>query len=119
MPFRSVGLTEKRAMLKVIRKNDNGQHVFFCPGCKCGHYIDSGWQFNGDYEKPTISPSVLVKSVELPEKLSIDWKDVPLGTRHPEAKDTVCHSFINAGQIQFLDDCTHALKGQTVPLETF
>jgi hypothetical protein len=27
-----------------------------------------------------------------------------------------CHVFITNGQIQFLDDCTHALKGQTVPI---
>ena len=28
----------------------------------------------------------------------------------------VCHTFIRAGQIEFLGDCTHALKGQTIPL---
>lgn len=28
----------------------------------------------------------------------------------------VCHSFVRAGRIEFLGDCTHALAGQTVPL---
>ena len=28
----------------------------------------------------------------------------------------ICHSFVKAGNIQFLGDCTHALAGQTVPL---
>lgn len=31
-------------------------------------------------------------------------------------RDEVCHSFVRAGKIEFLGDCTHALKGQTVPL---
>lgn len=28
----------------------------------------------------------------------------------------VCHSFVTAGRIEFLPDCTHALAGQTVDL---
>jgi hypothetical protein len=31
-----------------------------------------------------------------------------------EGGKDVCHSFVRDGQIQFLGDCTHALKGQTV-----
>jgi len=27
-----------------------------------------------------------------------------------------CHSFVRDGRIEFLSDCTHALKGQTVDL---
>lgn len=104
---------------KVVRDNDQGQHVFFCPGCKCGHFVNDKWTFNGNYEKPTFSQSILVESVEMPEELSIPWKDVPLGKRHPEAKDTRCHSYVTGGNIQFLDDCTHELKGQTVELKTF
>ena len=30
--------------------------------------------------------------------------------------NTVCHSFVTDGRIQFLADCTHALAGQTVDL---
>ncbi len=77
--------------------------VFFCPGCKSGHQIRTGngeWTFNGDTERPTISPSVLTW-----------WNEGSV--KHQ------CHSFVRDGQIQFLDDCTHALKGQTVPLEDF
>lgn len=31
--------------------------------------------------------------------------------------DSRCHSFVRNGQWQFLEDSTHALAGQTVPLE--
>ena len=55
------------------------------------------WGWNGDAEKPTFTPSVLVR---------YNWSD---GER-------VCHSFVTDGQIQFLGDCTHALAGQTVDI---
>ena len=72
---------------------------FFCPGCQARHAINDTWEFNGDYEKPTVSPSVLVT-----------W---PEG---PERKENRCHSFIRDGKIEFLHDCTHALAGKTVEL---
>ena len=90
-------------MPKVHKLNGgNFDFAFFCPGCNCCHGIDSKrWSFNMDMEKPTISPSILVT----------------VG-HHPDAPD-VCHSFVTDGKIQFLDDCTHPLKGQTVELEEF
>lgn len=74
------------------------EYIFDCPGCGYGHGFKTQgdgpcWTFNGDMEKPTISPSLLVTG---------QYK---------------CHSFIRDGQIQFLSDCDHALAGQTVPLE--
>lgn len=55
------------------------------------------WGWNGSLEKPTFIPSLLMRSSR------------PNG-------EHVCHSFIRDGRIQFLADCTHALKGQTVDL---
>ena len=34
----------------------------------------------------------------------------------PEQTAVVCHSFVRAGQIEFLGDCTHEFAGQTVPM---
>ncbi len=81
-------------------------HMIFCPACKCGHLFyngkqrgnDTAWSFDGNVENPTFSPSMLVYESNC----------------HPR-----CHSFVRNGQIQFLSDCTHELKGQTVPLEDF
>ncbi len=70
-----------------------------CPGCGCSHYFDARWAFNGDQERPTFEPSLLV--YENPNS-------VPPSPR--------CHSFVREGRIQFLGDCTHALAGQTVDL---
>lgn len=74
-------------------------YIFECPGCKCNHsFRVPPWGFNGDLNKPTVEGSVLVT-----------WP-------HKGGTD-ICHSFVKDGMIQFLDDCTHELKGQTVELE--
>ena len=72
-----------------------------CPGCNCRHQTPtegypSVWTWNGSIDAPTLSPSVLVTR--------------PSGGAR-------CHCFIVDGQIQFLGDCTHALAGQTVPMD--
>lgn len=57
----------------------------------------SGWQWNGDTENPTLSPSILTRTED---------KNGPI----------VCHSFVRDGMIEFLMDCTHEFAGKTVPL---
>lgn len=74
--------------------------LFHCPGCKYDHWVATTgdrprWTFNGDFDKPTFSPSILVNQ------------------SHPSKR---CHSFVKEGKIQFLSDCWHDLKGQTVDL---
>lgn len=72
---------------------------FHCPGCKCGHgFRVKGkqgpvWQWNGDLDKATFSPSLLCN------------KDEPARR---------CHSLVHDGKIQFLGDCFHDLKNKTV-----
>lgn len=90
-----------------IRGFGNGIWVFHCPGCGYGHPFHTdpkhhpthqSWEWNGSVDSPTISPSLLI------------FKDVPAQR---------CHSFIKDGRIQFLDDCFHALKGQTVDIPDY
>lgn len=107
-------------MSKAIREEDyagfhrdayDGRWYIFCPGCykwqQQQHPDDSRYwvngsihcfsesvhQFNGDIERPTLSPSLLAHN--------------EVGT---------CHSLVKDGKIQFLGDCTHSLAGQTVDL---
>lgn len=71
--------------------------MFYCPGCEQGHrFDDKTWTFNGDLENPTLSPSYL--------------------TGHNNYTERRCHSYVKNGKIQFLGDCFHELKGQTVDL---
>lgn len=89
---------------------------FWCPACDKTHAIvfdtPTGWTFNGDLEAPTITPSVKVTARQWSEEFSFHRPQhhvAPGGT-------IICHSFVTDGRIQFLDDCTHGLAGQTVDL---
>ena len=96
----------KPKVLKHDRLDASGgqRWSFYCPGCQCGHTFivggGRGWSFNEDRETPTVSPSLLTS---IPE-------------REGRPAKTLCHLFVEGGRIRFLDDCDHALKGQTVPV---
>jgi len=81
---------------------NNERFLFWCPGCKDNHQIKTGgpgpcWEFNGDLDKPTCNPSLLVRYGDKPG-------------------DKRCHSFIRDGKMHFCDDCTHELAGQVVEI---
>jgi hypothetical protein len=93
------------------------RYYVFCPGCYeaskdkypddqrfwlngCLHcFSASVHQFDGNLERPTISPSLLCTY-----------------TDHETGQNFVCHSFIKDGRIQYLGDCTHVFANQTVDL---
>jgi len=86
---------------KIVYDFREGHHAIHCPGCKNVHLFnceERGWKFNGDYDKPTFTPSMLVNQHD---------------------PKTRCHSFVTDGNIRFLSDCFHDLKNKTVPLEKF
>lgn len=86
---------------------------FFCPGCDGVHAVNHTWYFNGDVEKPTFSPSILVNGTK--EITDDECTSIMRGEKIKPIPN-VCHSFITDGNIQFLSDCTHKLAGQTVKL---
>ena len=102
-----------------IKAISTGGYSYRCP-CGDMHYVTSSWQFSGDHEKPTFSPSVLVRSGHYAKAATPTdcWCDY--NAKHPGDELTftcyVCHSFIRDGMVQFLSDCTHRLAGQTVEL---
>lgn len=102
-----------------LRTAEGGRFLFWCPGCGEAHMVGPSWTFNGNGDKPTFSPSVLVTGVQAKHdgdgKWTGDWVVGADGQPLPQR----CHSFINDGRIQFLPDCTHALAGQTVELPDF
>jgi hypothetical protein len=103
----------------------HGHLSFKCPGCGQTHTIGVGagpgprWDYNGDPDAPTFMPSVLARSGHRVDGDMVNcW--CKYNAQHPDEPDpficTICHSFVTDGRIQFLDDCTHALAGQTVDL---
>ena len=97
--------------------------AYWCQGCEKRHvvWIDAPdrpcWTWNGNAERPTFAPSVLVRWTEhmppvTPENLE-EWKVNPWSQTDI---DHICHTFITDGRVQFLGDCTHRLAGQTLEL---
>ena len=81
----------------------------YCPGCGHDHvyYTEKEsqyhvlWTFvNGDLEKPTFKASMLVNP-----------NNDPSYNR--------CHYFVTDGKIQYLNDCTHNMKGQTIEMKEY
>ncbi|ECW1086640.1 anaerobic dehydrogenase [Salmonella enterica] len=79
-----------------------GSIYFHCPGCNMLHpYRVSGqatgpiWQWNNNPDLPTFTPSLLVNHSD------------------PASR---CHLFLTDGKLQFLGDCFHELKNQTVEM---
>jgi Family of unknown function (DUF6527) len=98
---------DKMKLLPIEKAGQIVGYMFDCPGCGIGHapYVKphknpsgASWDFNGDMDKPTFMPSILVR---------VPFVDRP---------HLICHSFVKDGMIQFLSDCTHKLAGQTVEI---
>lgn len=91
-----------------VTHNEAARTVAFkCPGCGWTHVLNIDpargrpcWGFNGDVDRPTITPSINAWGQQL-ESGQVDKR---------------CHSFVTDGRIQCLSDCTHDLVGQTVDL---
>jgi hypothetical protein len=102
-------------LLSPILRRAGDLLIWHCPGCGCAHSIRAralteagehdgpGWGWNGDAERPTFTPSVLV---------TYPGSDAGRDGAPP----AVCHSFVVDGAMQFLGDCTHRLAGQTVAI---
>ncbi len=91
--------------------------MFVCPGCVAGgpdgydgiHMLPvnapqgfdrASWDFDGNLEAPTLSPSILSHGAV------VDGVEVR----------PTCHSFLRDGVFEFLGDSTHPLAGQKVPI---
>jgi hypothetical protein len=78
----------------VQKDKDATRWIVWCVACEEHHApIEGRWTFNGDLEKPTFSPSLVVRG-----------------------KNEICHSFIRDGYWEYLSDCTHGMAGQKVEM---
>lgn len=79
--------------MKIFKKpypDTTGYALYFmCPACKELHGINHTWEFNEDYENPTITPSIRVRG-----------------------HDSECHTWITNGKVKFFSDCSHELAGK-------
>lgn len=107
-------------MVVRVRECEGGRLSFWCPACNCAHVVPVGgsyestrWEFNGDYLKPTINPSIVVQGRRYVGGPSDDPHDPSLW------REVHCHSVICDGRLAFCADSKHALAGQDMPLPAF
>lgn len=105
---------------------DSGEvagYSFYCPGCEETHFYQTPrWSFNGDEEKPTFTPSLLIRSGHYMEEYKEGdpcW--CTYNTEHPDDHYPSytcyrCHISMTDGRIQFYNDCTHKLAGQVIDM---
>lgn len=94
----------------------------WCPGCDelhapslpgpAGYRPDTCWEWDGNLELPTISPSILITGVQWAEGEAFHKP----GHLVPAGGQIRCHSFVRGGRWEFLTDSTHHLAGQTVDM---
>lgn len=121
------------ALSKILRSIEGGLVAFWCPGCDEAHAVRirgtglprPSWEWNNDVDRPTFTPSILVRGVQMTAKGQADYDEwcrqgyPARDLRGFDSRPHVCHSFVTDGQIRFLDDCTHALAGKTVQIPEF
>ncbi|TPL40712.1 DUF6527 family protein [Mesorhizobium sp. B2-4-6] len=100
----------------ILRTGEGGRLHFWCLGCDETHVVGPSWSFNGDYDRPTFSPSIKVTGKR---RITDEEYDRIMAGEKVEIPDMCCHSFVTDGKIQFLGDCTHDFAGQTVALRAF
>lgn len=94
-------VTKEGVLVRNEYENGTVYLRFYCAGCLIMHGIHvkaplggvPTWEWDGSVDKPTFSPSILVEG------------------------SGRCHSFVRNGEIEFLGDCSHTLKGMKFPLE--
>lgn len=92
-----------KKILMEIKDGEKIKMVFWCPACHNYHWVQINsnlkpfWKFNNDLNKPTFSPSILVKNSD---------------------GEVECHLFIKEGNIEYLEDCTHDFKALTIPMHS-
>jgi hypothetical protein len=77
-------------------------YAFHCPPCGFLHSFDARWTFNGDFDRPTFSPSLLNTTPNKPA---------------PPGVVERCHLHVRDGKIQYCGDCSHEMSGQTIEME--
>lgn len=81
--------------------------TWWCPGCQHAHSVatDGGerpvWEFDGNLDLPTIMPSYREFIPAIPGHAYVPHR----------TERTTCHCWVKAGQIEFLADSGHELRG--------
>lgn len=114
-PLKSNNMSKVKACVDNVNKKPNGNYYFRCPatGKQIEVSTQNAWTagqqvfgFNGDVNKPTFDKAIKV----------VDNKVVGINGALPANPVSVNHFIIQDGNIRYLEDCTHHMKGRTMEL---
>jgi len=85
------------------------------------HRLPDGWTFvNGDLNKPTFTPSFmhtgLMRNKDENGKWIGEGKNAWLYDAQGNPIKEVCHYILTNGILHYCADCTHDMRGMSVPL---
>jgi len=120
-------------VIVLLLKGSWFEGLFFCPGCGNAHgfrqkdwpvpdgfdqmsnedkkLFQEKWIWNGNKLKPTLRPSVRIERT-----VTDDAGIAIMDANNKPRKETICHLIMTDGKIQYLGDCKHKLKGQTIDM---
>lgn len=104
-----------------VKIRDNGFISFRCPAghdhwvdIKSEQYPEHRWTFNGDLNRPTLSPSVMERSgwfvdIEVHNKTESEYSRFG-------SSSYKCHFILTDGIMNFQSDCSHGLANKNIEL---
>ena len=98
-----------------LRRSERG-YEHWCDGCGEAHTIFDSWQFDGNVDCPTFTPSVKITGMQTVKDAEGRWTGEWVRDAAGNPVPDCCHYNVTAGKVLFHGDCVHALKGQTVDL---
>ncbi len=80
--------------------------IFYCPACQHPHaFYPGAWTLvNDNLETPTFTPELINKYPD------------DMYKKYPNFPPYLCKLSITDGYITYSPDCTHSLKGSTIPM---
>lgn len=120
--------------MTLVRRRGNNHIATWCPGCEQEHAVpvtptrvpNHSWGYNGNEAAPTLIPSINIATghyVPSHEGECFYCKEQKEAEERGEEYDGFncgrCHYVLTDGELHFQDDCTHALRGQKIPLPHF
>lgn len=96
----------------------------WCPACGEAHIFiteqrQAGgpqWTFDGNFDAPTFGPSMKITGKQTVQDDKGEWTGEWVRDESGATLDLCCHYYLRAGMLDYLNDCTHALKGQKIEL---
>lgn len=100
---------------RYLRKTESG-YTHWCPACKEMHPLPNGWNFNGNVDRPTFTPSFKHDGLKTMKDSNGQWTGEWEYAANGDPIREVCHYILTDGILNFCSDCTHSMAGKSEPI---